>query len=320
MKLSRFYREAIAAGMTNDPRGKKFVQEELKRRKKEYESLSEADREHFDLASLTNPYSDSRIIVGTGEEAVTRVMVGIDIDTAEVLLCDRLNERGGEIDLILAHHPLGRAMAQLFGVMKMQADILEQFGVSVSAAESLLGLRIKAIQRRFMPVNHMKTADAAGLLNIPLMCTHTPADNMVTTFLQKLIDKAKPFALLDIVDLLLTVPEYQEARRNGAGPTIVLGGKKRRAGKVFVDMTGGTSGAKKLFQNIASSGVNTIVGMHISEEYRDEAKKHHLNVVIAGHISSDTIGMNLLLDAISKKSGKPLDVVACSGFRRFSRA
>ena len=34
--------------------------------------------------------------------------------------------------------------------------------------------------------------------------------------------------------------------------------------------------------------------MHISEEHRKEAEKSHLNVVVAGHISSDNLGLNLL--------------------------
>jgi hypothetical protein len=57
--------------------------------------------------------------------------------------------------------------------------------------------------------------------------------------------------------------------------------------------------------------------MHLSEDHRKEAEKHHLHVVIAGHISSDTLGLNLLLDAIESRG--PLEVVACSGFKRIKR-
>jgi hypothetical protein len=41
--------------------------------------------------------------------------------------------------------------------------------------------------------------------------------------------------------------------------------------------------------------------------------------VIAGHISSDTLGLNLLLDRVEKASGEKLEVINCSGFRRISR-
>jgi hypothetical protein len=42
-----------------------------------------------------------------------------------------------------------------------------------------------------------------------------------------------------------------------------------------------------------------------------------IHVVIAGQISSDTLGLNLLPDAMEKRG--PLNVVACSGFKRISR-
>ncbi len=85
----------------------------------------------------------------------------------------------------------------------------------------------------------------------------------------------------------------------------------------MVDMTGGTEGPKEIFESLVNSGVNTIVAMHISEEHKKEAEKHRMNIVVAGHISSDNVGMNLILDEI-QKSGD-LKVIPCSGLKRFSR-
>jgi len=65
-------------------------------------------------------------------------------------------------------------------------------------------------------------------------------------------------------------------------------------------MTGGTEGSKDIFQSVALSGINTIVAMHLSEEHRKEAEKNHINVIIAGHIASDTVGLNLLLDRVTE--------------------
>ena len=42
--------------------------------------------------------------------------------------------------------------------------------------------------------------------------------------------------------------------------------------------------------------VGTLVGMHYSEGHRKRAEELKLNLVIAGHISSDVLGMNLILD------------------------
>jgi hypothetical protein len=143
---------------------------------------------------------------------------------------------------------------------------------------------------------------------------------MVATYLQRTFDEKKPYTVTEVMDILKAIPEYREAGRNGAGPKIVLGSGTRKAGKIFVDMTGGTEGSKEIFPSMASSGVNTIVAMHLGEEHRKEAEKNHLNVVIAGHISSDNLGMNLLLDQLMKSTGTFFTIYECSGFRRFSRS
>jgi putative NIF3 family GTP cyclohydrolase 1 type 2 len=82
-------------------------------------------------------------------------------------------------------------------------------------------------------------------------------------------------------------------------------------------MTGGTEGTKRALQYLATAGVGTIVAMHYSEELREEAKKNHINVVIAGHMASDTLGMNLFLDELIKKEPS-LEIIPISGFKRFS--
>ncbi|MFA4829323.1 MAG: NGG1p interacting factor NIF3 [Thermodesulfovibrionales bacterium] len=317
MTLKELYNKAISTGIENDPRSKEFVLKELESRKKDFEKLKDDEKEFFDSETLNNPYSDSRILNGTGEEKIKSALIGIDIEVGEILLADSLKAKGKGVDLLLSHHPEGRAYANLYSVMQMQSDILHRFGVPINIAEDLMEGRIKEVERRLMPVNHTRAVDAAKLLGIPFMCLHTPADNMVANYLQKLFDEKKPYKISDVMDILKGIPEYKEASFNGAGPKILIGSKNRKAGKIFVDMTGGTEGSKEIFSSLTASGVNTIVGMHLGEEHRKEAEKNHLNVVIAGHISSDNVGLNLLLDELSKNNS--LEIVECSGFKRVSR-
>lgn len=319
MKLRQLYEKAILIGIDNDPRGKDIVQKDLDRRKKEFESLKDKEKESFDKESLTNPYSDSRILNGSGEEEIKNVLVGIDIEVGEVLLASWLSEKGTPIDLVISHHPEGKAYANLYDVMHIQADILHRFGIPISVAEDLMESRIREVERRLMPVNHTRAVDAAMLLGIPFLCLHTPADNMVATYLQTIFDEKKPYTIDDVMDILREIPEYKKAAEFSAGPKILIGSKSRKAGKIFVDMTGGTEGSKDIFESMSQSGINTIVAMHLSEEHKKEAEKNHINVIIAGHISSDNLGLNLLLDEIFKRSGEEFKILECSGFRRFSR-
>ena len=174
MKLQEFYNLAIQAGIDADPRGRAAVEAELRETAKAYEELKPEDKALFDTEKLMNPYADSRILYGDPEREVKRVLVGIDMETPEILLADRLNQKGAGIDLVLAHHPEGRAYANFYEVMKMQADILNRFGVPINVAESQLSGRMKEVERSLLPVNHTRPVDAARLLDIPLVCLHTP--------------------------------------------------------------------------------------------------------------------------------------------------
>lgn len=317
MKLQKIFETVIAKGIEADPRGRKTVLKDLDKAKKKYKDLKEEEKEFFDIETLTNPYADTRILYGTGDEEITTALVGIDMEMGELLLADRLSSKGQKIDLVIAHHPEGKAFANFYEVMHMQADILNKFGVPINVAEGLLEGRIKEVERSLSPANHTRASDMASLLDMLFMCMHTPADNMVTSYLQDTFDKKAPDTLGDVIKRLKEIPEYSEAAKNNAGPKVLLGANERSAGKIFVDMTGGTGGAKNIFESLVNSGVSTIVGMHLDEEHRKEAEKRHMNVVIAGHISSDNLGVNLMLDEVQKK-GK-LNIIACSGFRRFSR-
>ena len=121
----------------------------------------------------------------------------------------------------------------------------------------------------------------------------------------------------DVLNILKGIPEYTDALKKHAGPRILIGDAKKKAGKVFVDMTGGTEGPKRIFPRLAQAGVGTIVAMHLSEEHFKNAKAEMMNVIIAGHIASDTLGINLLLDEVEKK--EKLRIIPCSGFVRIRR-
>lgn len=318
MKLDRFYRKAIQVGISHDLRGRQEVRKLLSEEKEKFKNLKKEDRTYYDKDRLFNPYSDTRILYGSPETDVKTTIVGIDMEIGEILLAYLLNRDHAEnIDLIVAHHPEGYALSQLYEVMKLQADLMASYGVSISVAEQLMEKRVREVERRLLPVNHMRAVDAARALKIPMICIHTPADNCVTHHLKKTFEKAKPSRLKDLMKILKSIPEYQRSARFQVPPRIVNGSEENRCGKIYVDMTGGTEGSKEIFDKYANSGISTLVGMHFSEEHLEMAKKANLNVVIAGHVSSDVLGLNLLFDEIEKE--EPLEFIGVSGFERIRR-
>ncbi|MFP4465505.1 MAG: NGG1p interacting factor NIF3 [Candidatus Goldiibacteriota bacterium] len=317
MKLKQFYKTAVEYGIKNDPRGVKEVKAYLKTENKKYEYMPQKEKIYYDKEKLTNPYADSRILYDNGKE-IRSVLVGIDMEVGELLLADRLSEKGKKIDAVIAHHPEGMAYARFYDVMDMQADIFNSFGVAISASQGLLEKRMKEVGEKVAASNHYRTADAARLLDIPLLNMHTFADNCVASYLQKKIDQKNIFTLGDVINMLMQEPEYKEAAKRGNPPAVLVGGKNRKVKKAMVDMTGGTSGPKEIYEKLLNSGVDTVIGMHFSPEHKKELEKINMNVVLAGHISSDTLGMNLMLDEVERKNGK-LKIYETSGFKRFVR-
>ncbi|NLK51144.1 MAG: NGG1p interacting factor NIF3 [Syntrophomonadaceae bacterium] len=316
MKLREIYEQAVRLGIEADLRGEEEVKRILTQTQKEFEELKEEDKPFFDAEKLFNPFSDTRILYGNDDVEVKRILAGIDMEVGEVLLADRLREKGAGVDLILSHHPEGMALAALYEVMHLQEDILYGLGVPVNVAEGLLASRISEVHRGLMPLNHNRAVDAARLLDFPLMCVHTPADNLVTRFLNQLFSEKNPRTVGEVVKVLKEIPEYQEARKIKAGPEVIVGSEKKRAGKIYVDMTGGTSGSSTAYEKLAQAGVGTVVVMHMPEKHRTEAEKNHLNVVIAGHIASDSLGLNLFLDTLEPQG---VEILPCSGLIRVRR-
>lgn len=320
MTVKQIYDLAIKLGTQNDLRGPKAVKRVIRRAHEEYESLPKDRKDEFDQERLVNPYSDTRFFAKNPATPVKRILVGIDMDTEEVLLAKELSDMGRKIDLVLSHHPVGAALAGLHEVMHLQAEVMAGYGVPINIAEGLTHIRMSEVSRSVSPINHNRAVDAAMLLGFPLMCVHTASDNMVAMYLKRLINRnAKKLETVgDILKLLRAIPEYKAAAAMKAGIMLFAGSEGRFAGKIAVtELTGGTEGSKDMYERLAQAGVGTIIGMHMKEDHKKEAEKFHINVIVAGHMSSDSLGMNLFLDELEKRG---IDIVPCSGLIRVVRS
>lgn len=313
MKTEEIYNLAINKGIDADFRGRKGIEKLLKKRKAKFEKLLAKEKEEFDRESLENPYSDSRILHIAQDKEIKKILVGVDIEPAEILLAKEI----GNVDLVIAHHPLGKGLATLHEVMELQCDVLNQYGVPINIAEGLMKEKIEEVARGVNKLNHQRTVDAARILRFNLINSHTPCDNLAAKYLKEKIEGADLERIEDLMALLKEISEYKEAVKFGAGPKIFVGSEENRCGKIAViEITGGTEGSPKLYEKMAQAGIGTIIGMHISEENKKEAEAANINVVIAGHISSDSIGINLFLDELEKQG---IEIVPCSGLIRISR-
>ncbi len=312
MKLKEIFDLAIKMGRAADLRSDKAIENQLKKIARNFSHLSEEEKKHYPKEKLDNPYPDSLIHWGDFDQEIKKILVTIDATEGKLLIGRELG-----VDLVLAHHPTGKSLSLLPDAMKLQMYLYAKWGVPINIVEGMMRKRIEEVRRSIHAVNNFLVPDSARLLNMPLMNIHTPTDNLVLEFIEKRLKEKRPKYVGSVLKMLNEIPEYQEAAFRGSAPRIFAGSAKNHAGKIIAsEITGGTDGAEKIYPHLAGAGIGTIISMHQSENYRKEAEKAFINVVIASHIASDSLGMNLFVDELEKRGIK---ILATGGFIRVRR-
>ncbi|MGE5422124.1 MAG: NGG1p interacting factor NIF3, partial [Ignavibacteriales bacterium] len=80
MKLQGIYKLAVKMGIEKDVRDNDNIQRLLNKCQMSYEKLEDKDRDFFDTDTLFNPFADTRILYGSGEEEIRTVICGVDME------------------------------------------------------------------------------------------------------------------------------------------------------------------------------------------------------------------------------------------------
>lgn len=260
----------------------------------------------LELSGLDEIPADSGIIV-EGEN-IKKIAIGVDMELAEMLLAKELGA-----DLVITHHPTGGSpRINLHKVMDNQIDRMVAAGVPINKAQKALGEKKAEIERGFHVSNYDRAVSAAKLLDMPFMAVHSPADLLAEKRVQELLDEKvnyNPTATLqDVIDALETLPEYKKTL---AKPAIRVGTKEDFAGKAFVTMAGGTGGGKNVAKAYFEAGVGTLVLMHMPEDVIKAVQEQNIgNVIIAGHMASDSLGINAIANVLEEEG---IEVLRMSG-------
>ena len=103
MKRVDFCRLELRSGTDADSPGSAALSPEQLESKANYDDLKPEKRAVSDLETFSNPYTDSRILHSSPEQNVNMVFAGIDVETPELLLTDRLMEKGASVYAVCAH-------------------------------------------------------------------------------------------------------------------------------------------------------------------------------------------------------------------------
>ncbi|MCD6435645.1 MAG: hypothetical protein J7L15_04590 [Clostridiales bacterium] len=248
------------------------------------------------MAKLEKETYDTGIIV-EGEN-IKKLIMGIDMETQELLLGKELG-----VDLVVSHHPkTGTPKTEFAKVMNIQIDKMVEFGVPINKAQKALQKKITSVDIGIHVSNYDRVGSAAKLLGMPYMNVHMPADLVTERFVQKYLDEKtsdRPKATLgDICNILNEIREYKVAL---VKPIIRVGNKDSYAGKIAVLMAGGTNGGIDVYKAFFEAGVGTIVCMHVPEDVMKAVNEQNIgNVIVAGHMPSDSIGINMIIEEWEK--------------------
>lgn len=271
--------------------------------------LSEIMAMANELAGCRETPPDSEVYLD-GE--VRRLFVGMDVDIAELLLARELGADG-----VIAHHPIGsRARLGLPRVMERHEAQMREAGVPPDMAHAMMLARRQPIARLLHTANYDRTIDAARKLGLPLMNVHLAADligrQFFIDFVERVVD-GRSTTVGGLISELKTIPEMEASL---VQPELWLGKAENPVGRWFVQMAAGTNGGAAVYRTYYGHGIDTILAMHFDEPDLRELQQDQrptANLVITGHMPSDSIGMNRVITAIEQRG---VEVIACSGVIR----
>lgn len=252
--------------------------------------------------------ADSAIYVkGKG---IKKILFGIDAGVPELLLAKQM-----DYDAVVAHHPQGgSAVLNFHKVFERHIEQMVTAGVPREEAEQAVRRKRDSLEVENHTRNFDHQVSVARLLKMPYLNIHAPLDEIGRQRMMKRVKQAtdgKPNATVsDVVASLLMLPEFKRAQTK---IVIRLGTGSSKAGKVVVSHAAGTNGGYEVARAYFKHGVGTLIYIHISSSDLDRLRADGVgNLIVTGHIASDSVGINPFLAELENKGIDviPIGVVA----------
>lgn len=260
----------------------------------------------LDLVDWDEVPADSAIYV-PGEE-IESALVGIDVESPEIQLADREG-----YDLALAHHPVGESARLDFSdVLSRQIEFMTAHDVPESEAERAVSDLRERVELGAHSSNYRHDPSVAELLDQPYMNVHLAPDEIGRRRFVEIAEALGADATVgEFVTELGEIPELREAETDVA---VRVGSEENDLGEVAIHHAAGTNGGADVARAYFENGVDTVLYIHVdagdARELREEFDDKTL--VVTGHIASDAIGLNVLIDALEERGVSCTPISGCS--------
>lgn len=255
------------------------------------------------LADMREIPEDSGIHVHGSD--IRKVLISIDITVSELILAKNLG-----CDCVVAHHPLGEAIINFHRVLTRHKSLMVQNGVPETIAEEAVSRLIQRIEVRNHAANYSQVVEAARQMKMPLLNIHLPLDEVGRRKMDEVTPKNRNIKVKDIITSLKRIPEFQRARTE---IKLRLGDHESEAYPYAIVHGAGTNGGYPVAKAYFENGVSTIAYIHIDPEELRRLREEKIkgNLIVTGHIASDSIGINVLIESLRKQGLEvlPLGIV-----------
>ncbi len=260
----------------------------------------------LEMAGLTDIPGDSAIYrPGHG---IKKVMFGIDIKAPELKIAVDMG-----FDAAISHHPTGgQARLQFFEVLYRHVDQMTAAGTPEKVARSIVDELAEGHKAMAAMSNYDHDPSVARLLDLPYMNIHTPLDEIGRRRLQTAADELPSTGT--VADLITHFyASFGEFRNALTEIELRVGKPDNVIGKVVMSHGAGTNGGYPVAKAYFDHGVDTVIYIHcrpadskkLIEEFGDSK-----NLIVTGHIVSDSIGINPYIDRLREEG---IEVTALSG-------
>jgi hypothetical protein len=261
----------------------------------------------LDLVDMKHLPEDSTIYV-PGDN-ISKILYGIDIGASELLYAKQK-----EFNCVISHHPVG--LINRWKVFWRHEKQLISKGVSKKKAKEVVEKRILALKFAAHARNYDAIPSFARLIEIPFLNIHCPSDELgrrlISASIETLVDETSNPSLEEVkIHLEQSFCEFQKAQTR---IEIAKGVEDNYLGNWIFSHGALTNGGFDIAKCYYQHDVDTVLYIHIPPaELFQILKLNKGQLIITGHLASDSIGINPFLNALEERG---IHITAIGGLIR----